>query len=517
MSEKIDQIKPFTFNLGYFIGLFFLMTWLGLFPSVVIGYFYFVIFPFSFNLLSIVMLVPLFFVLYGTALLFSLLFTKVGIWLVYKRVTYPKFGNYTLSMDEPQTRAFVNKGNIKNFGRWLYYFFHLNFLRAFWLRRMGVKVGKNVKLGNHVEDEEFIEIGDNTYMARNTIITGHQINQTTLTLCQMVIGKDCIFEFPSGAGGGIIGDNSIFTPVTSGMKGLICRGNAIYEGVPCKKVTDNNLTPDEIKELKQKIRKIDKINFIKEKNAPIKINEAKLFIIKTSVVIVGILFATLFIHFFILFFQAFYSPTNHFLNILILTLVPVIFIIALGAFIIGASLTIKLFLIYYDRKAEIPEGYYELDDPRAKWFKIKYCLRMFGLRLFHKTPFKIADTFALRLWGQVKIGKNVKMDDAVVDPQYLEIDDFSQVSARARIHTHDIIDGKLYIKSVKIGKNVLLGGYAHLKPGVEIADESIAGIAAWFRKNRKCTRCALYLGKPAFELPIEFVNRAVSAKEKYVD
>jgi UDP-3-O-[3-hydroxymyristoyl] glucosamine N-acyltransferase len=142
---------------------------------------------------------------------------------------------------------------------------------------------------------------------------------------------------------------------------------------------------------------------------------------------------------------------------------------------------------------------------------------MFGLKLFHATHFKIADTFVMRLWGNVKLGKNVKMDDAVVDPQYLEIGDFSQVSARSRIHTHDIIDGKLYIKTVKIGRNVLLGGYAHLKPGVEIADGSFAGIAAWFRKNRKCNRCALYIGKPVFELPIEYVNRIATAREKFVD
>jgi len=517
-EEQYQEEKPFTFSYTYFIGLFFLMTWVSLFPSVVAGYFYFYYFPFSLSPLNLLLLIPLFFLLYGIALFTSLVAVKIGIWIVHKRITYPELGTYRLSMDEPQTRAFIVKGNVKNFARWLFYFFRLNLLRAFWLRRMGIKVGKNVKLGKHVEDDDFIEIGDNNYMAKNTVITGHQINQTTLTLCRMIIGKNCIFELASGSGGGIIGDNSIFTPVTSGMKGLICRGNALYHGIPCKKIGEySDLSPEAIEEKKRNIKKIDKKDFIKEKNAPIKINEIKLFIIKIVIVIGGCLFALLFIYLYILFFQTFYSPTNHLLNILILTPVPILFLIMLGAFIAGASITIKLFLLYYDHQAEVPEGTYELNDPLAKLFKIKYCLRMFGLRLIHGTYFKIADTYVMRLWGNVKLGKNVKMDDAVVDPQYLEIGDFAQVSACARIHTHDIIDGKLFIKKVKIGKNVLLGGYVHIKPGVIIADGSFAGIAAWFRKNQKCSRRALWVGKPAVELPIELVNRIAKAKDKYVD
>lgn len=311
-EDQEQEIKPFTFSYPYFIGLFFLMAWICLFPAVIVGYFYFYYFPFSLTPLNLLLLIPLFFLLYGIALFTSLIAVKIGVWIVCKRITNPEIGTYRLSMDEPQTRAFILKGNIKGIGRWLFYLFRFNFLRAFWLRRMGVKVGKNVKLGKYVEDEEFIEIGDNTYMGWNTIIAGHQINQKTLTICRMIIGKNCIFEFPSGSGGGIIGDNSIFTPITSGMKGLICRGNAIYRGIPCKKIGDySDLSIEEIEEKKRNIKKIDKKDFVKEKNAPIKINDAKLFIIKIIIIIGGCLFAMLFIYLYILFFQTFYSSTNH--------------------------------------------------------------------------------------------------------------------------------------------------------------------------------------------------------------
>ncbi|HUX98556.1 MAG TPA: hypothetical protein VMV49_03325 [Candidatus Deferrimicrobium sp.] len=512
-----EEKEPKMFNFSSFVILFFGMNWVGLFPSIMIGYWFFRTFPFSFTPLYLLLMIPLFFILYSIALLSSLISSKIGVWIVHKRITIPQAGSYPLSMDNPTTRAFILKGNIRNFGRWLFYFFNLDFLRAFWMRRCGVKIGKKVKLGRYVQDEEFIEIKDNTFLAYECIVSGHLMDQNDLTINPTIIGKNVIMELISGTVGGTVGDNSIFLHITGAMKGHICRGNAIYKGVPCKKVTDNNLTPKEIKELKQKIREIDNINFIKEKNAPIKINNTKLFFMKFIIVLGGCLFGLLIPYLYSLLFKAVYLPTRYITNFFLLALIPFIFIIAIGFFIAGTTLFIKIFLVYYDRKAEIPEGYYELDDPRAKWFKIKYCLRMFGLRLFHKTPFKIADTFALRLWGQVKIGKNVKMDDAIVDPQYLEVDDYSQIAAGARVHTHDIIDGKLYIKKVVIGKKVLVGAYAHIKPGVEIADGSVLAVAAWLRKNRICKNPALWLGKPAFELPLEILTKAARLEGRYVD
>ena len=242
-----------------------------------------------------------------------------------------------------------------------------------------------------------------------------------------------------------------------------------------------------------------------------------MFFLKSLIVIGGCLFASLIIFLYILLFQAFYSPMNHLLNIGLLALVPFFFLIMLGFLIVGTSIMTKILLVYYDRKAEIPEGYYELDDPRAKWFKIKYFLRLFGLRLFDGTPMNIASAFALRFWGNTKIGTNVKIVDSYTDPQYIEIGDYSTIAALTRIHTHDIIDGKLYIQKVKIGKNVLIGAYSHIKPGVEIADGSVTAVAAWFRKNRKCKRPALWLGKPCAEFPLSILGKAAHVKGRYVD
>ncbi len=517
MAELGGESESFTVGLKYFVLLFFGMVWIGLFPSVILGYWYFRTFPFTFELLYLILLIPVFLGLYGVALLSSLVATKVGIWLVHKRVAYPESGRYRLSMKEPQSRAWVYKANIKHFGRWLFYFFHLEFLRIFWLRRMGMKVGKHVKMAMHLADDEFQEVGDNTFMAERSGFAAHTLEADHLTIGEMKIGKNCIIEPIAGSVQGVIGDNSIFRQVTAVFKGQATRGNAIYQGIPIKKIGENNLTPAEIGELKRKIRTLDKMDYIKQKNRPIKISETRLLIMKILIICGGCLFTATFLYLILLFMPNLLIADNWLLNFLGLALVPIIFIIALGFFVVGTTIFTKIFLVYYDRKAEIPEGEYELTDPRAQYFKIKYLLRLFGLRIFRASLFSIADTFVMRFWGTVKFGKNVELDHAFIDPQYLEVGDNSIIGTAARVHTHDIIDGKLYVKRVKIGKGVLIGTFAHICLGVELADKSIVAVGVWMRKNRRCRKPALWIGKPVIELPLEFMQDRGKKSLKYVD
>ena len=95
-------------------------------------------------------------------------------------------------------------------------------------------------------------------------------------------------------------------------------------GVPCRKIADNDLTPEQIEALKQEILKEDKRDRIKEKNAPIKINELKLFLWKALVVIGGAIIGLIFPILYLLLFQLCYTPDNHLLNILLLLPVYII-------------------------------------------------------------------------------------------------------------------------------------------------------------------------------------------------
>ena len=49
INEPSNEIPSFEYSLKYFIGLFFIMAWFALFPSVVFGYVLFIVRPFSFD------------------------------------------------------------------------------------------------------------------------------------------------------------------------------------------------------------------------------------------------------------------------------------------------------------------------------------------------------------------------------------------------------------------------------------------------------------------------------------
>ena len=505
--------KEIRLNLKYLILLFVGVFWLTFLPAAIIGYLYFSLFPLSLTIFYILQLILLFIILYGVTLLTALIVTKIGIWIIHKRIGYPELGTYEFSMKNPQAKAYILKGLLKDVGRWLFNIGNIQFLRKIWFRWCGVKIGKNVKLAKYLIDEPLIEIGDNVFLSEYVVISSHIITKNVLTITKTVIGNNVIMDFYSGTIGSEIGDNTIFLNITGAMKGKICKGNSIYQGVMAKRVRDNDLSPDEIRELKQVIRRREKTDFIKEKNSPIKINYFKLNFMKFTIVLGGIAITSALFFLYL----SLYTSQNTILNIFLTILFPFIILISIGIFLVATVLIIKVYLLYYDKKGDIPEGTYDFTDPIAKIFKIKYFLRLFGLKIFHMIPFKIADTFAIEFWGNVILGKNVVLYEAVIDPQYLEIGDNVTIAPQARIHTHMIIDNQLYVKKVKIGNNVEIGAFAHINAGVQIADESVIAVGAWLRKNLKCKKPALWIGKPAYSLPLEMITYSTGTVKKTIE
>ena len=90
MVAEPEEKEPFTFSIAYFMGLFFFMTWINLFPSVLFGYWFFTTFPFKWSLPYLLYLVPLALIVYGIAILTSVITTKIGIWIIHKRIAHPE-------------------------------------------------------------------------------------------------------------------------------------------------------------------------------------------------------------------------------------------------------------------------------------------------------------------------------------------------------------------------------------------------------------------------------------------
>jgi hypothetical protein len=96
----------------------------------------------------------------------------------------------------------------------------------------------------------------------------------------------------------------------------------------------------------------------------------------------------------------------------------------------------------------------------------------------------------LRLWG-ARVGKGVYWTPRleISDRQLLEIGDNVVFGHGIGIYSHAIKPRKddlmLYLKKVKIGNGVFLGGGCHLGPGVEISDGTYVPVATDLYPNQK--------------------------------
>ncbi|MCJ8278919.1 MAG: acyl transferase [Rivularia sp. ALOHA_DT_140] len=95
----------------------------------------------------------------------------------------------------------------------------------------------------------------------------------------------------------------------------------------------------------------------------------------------------------------------------------------------------------------------------------------------------------LRLWG-AKVGKNVywtpKLE--IADRSLIEIGDNVVFGQSCGLFSHAIKPKKqdlmLYVKKIKIGSNVFIGGGSYLAPGVIIKDETFVSAASRLYPNK---------------------------------
>ncbi|MFX0133531.1 MAG: DapH/DapD/GlmU-related protein [Candidatus Hodarchaeota archaeon] len=514
-----NSLKKGQFSWKWVVILFLLIGEISFYPSLLLGYIFFTEFTINFNKLVDIVITLLFFISnYFLILFLSLAITIFIIFLINLKVP-PKLGSYENSIDNVDVYAWRVKNTLRSFSRWLWEMPHLSILRVFYLRRMGIKIGKNVRLGKYILEDDFMEIGDGTFMGKNTIISGHLIDPFKFTVYKTKIGKKCIFGNWTGMVGADIGNNSIvlgnLSNTSVGLNGITCKGNGIYRGMPIKKIgPSNHLSPKQIRNLKKLIKKQEKLNFYESTlsaiiNPGIK-TKIKLILGKVFITFGGVMFAFLinFLYIFSIIFFGF--PTGDILlDALYLTPIPIIFIVSLGFFIAGTGATTRLLMAIHHKSAgQIKEGEYELDDPKLKSWKTVYLWKQFSLDLTHKTPLGYGDTLILQTY-LCKINRNVQMTKALVDPEFLNIGIDSQCAAFAIIRSHYIQDRKIIFKRTEIGKNVMIGSLAYIGAGAKIGDNSVVGIGAYIPENAICEPNSLFIGNPARRLPLSLINNQV--------
>ncbi|MGA1871482.1 MAG: acyltransferase [bacterium] len=101
--------------------------------------------------------------------------------------------------------------------------------------------------------------------------------------------------------------------------------------------------------------------------------------------------------------------------------------------------------------------------------------------LAYMVPFSSIKIKLYKLMG-MKIGKGVFCGLWVrIDPSFPElitIGDNALIGLGAKIAVHDMTHKTLRLGRVSIGRNVVIGGYAIIRCGIEIGDSSVVGLGA---------------------------------------
>ncbi len=172
--------------------------------------------------------------------------------------------------------------------------------------------------------------------------------------------------------------------------------------------------------------------------------------------------------------------------------------IAAAYFIYGLTL---IFLVGGIRTAlnlRLKEGDYPI--PSAGAFKWAFVNSLFLLVSITFMDFILLTPFCnlfYRLMG-AKMGKNVQINSKnVADISLLEIGDRSVIGGNSTVICHSFERGRLKLRKVKIGSDVVIGLNSVILPGVEIGDRAMVAAGAVLLKDTKVGHGELFYGVPA--------------------
>ncbi|MFX0086600.1 MAG: acyltransferase [Candidatus Hodarchaeota archaeon] len=111
------------------------------------------------------------------------------------------------------------------------------FLFPYGLRLYGLKCGKNVHIATrtYIETAGLVEIGDNSFIGYNSVVTGHANENRAIEIIPTKIGKNVLVgTYSIVAPGAEIGDNSVLGAKSAVLKQQKIGPDEIWIGVPAK-------------------------------------------------------------------------------------------------------------------------------------------------------------------------------------------------------------------------------------------------------------------------------------------
>ncbi|MFX0210396.1 MAG: acyltransferase [Candidatus Hodarchaeota archaeon] len=103
------------------------------------------------------------------------------------------------------------------------------------MRLYGLRIGKNVHIATrtYIETAGLVEIGDNSFIGYNSVVTGHANEDRAIKVNPTKIGKNCLVgTYSIVANGCEMGDNSVLGGMSAMLKGQKIPPNEVWIGIP---------------------------------------------------------------------------------------------------------------------------------------------------------------------------------------------------------------------------------------------------------------------------------------------
>ncbi len=186
-----------------------------------------------------------------------------------------------------------------------------------------------------------------------------------------------------------------------------------------------------------------------------------------------------------------------------------IFLFSFSIFLFSSGIFKILNKIHPPREGVFPRG-----SKEWKYTHRRFWTAYFPIWLARALPLPWIDIFVYRFLG-IHIGKNVVTYEGYIDPEFVEIGDFTMTSLHICIFSHLIYQDKIVIKKVKIGKNCIIGPQTLISPGTTLQDGAILGANSYTWVDQNLEGDLIHVGTPvSMTFPIQSVEESQHKAER---
>lgn len=188
-----------------------------------------------------------------------------------------------------------------------------------------------------------------------------------------------------------------------------------------------------------------------------------------------------------------------------------IFLFAFSIILFSAGINKILNKVYPPR-----EGVFKRGSKEWKYTHRRFWNAYFPIWLARALPIPWSDIFAYRFFG-VSIGKNVVAYEGYIDPEFIEIGDFTMTSLNICIFSHLIYHEQIIIKKVKIGKACVVGPQTIVSPGTVMQDGAVLGANSYTWVGQELESDLIHVGTPvSMTFPIQSLEESQEKAERVI-